>query len=86
MKSKSSKSLKKYEMAGTVSSGPGKKTKKTSPGGAYVTKTQYDDKGQKLKETERRTLKGFFMGAPKAQGVTYQRYKSGGSVGKSKKK
>lgn len=83
-----SKSMKKYEMAGQVSSGPGPSgggmVKKKSPGGSYVTKSTYDDQGNLLKEVERRTVKGLFTGAPKAKGVTFKVFSKGGIAGKPK--
>lgn len=83
----SSKSIKKYAPGGSTGPGPsgGGMIKTTSPGGAYVTKKTYDDQGNLTKEVERRTVKGFLMGAPKAKGVTKKLFKKGGTV-KSKKK
>lgn len=60
----------------------GKKTVKTSPGGAYKMKTTTNAAGDTTRQVERRTLKGLLQGAPKAQGVMKQVYKSGGKMKK----
>lgn len=60
----------------------GKKTVKTSPGGAYKMKVTTNAAGDTTRQVERRTLKGLLQGAPKAQGVMKQVYRSGGKMKK----
>lgn len=81
MKKKSG--LKKYQMAGQTMPNTTRGTvqKQTSPGGMYRTKVVRDDQGNIIKSTERRTVKGFLSGAPRAKGKI-TRMKSGGSTKK----
>ena len=63
-----------------------KKIKLREDSGNYVTKVRTDDAGNVSSMKTRRTIGGFFRGAPRVSKVEAQStYKKGGSV-KSKKK
>lgn len=57
--------------------------KKTSPGGMYKSRIFRDANGKIVKETQRRTLKGFLSGAPRGAGKKAS-MKKGGKISKKK--
>lgn len=80
---KKSTSMKKYSNGGPSPARVSRGTveKRTSPGGYYKMRVVKDDQGNVIQGKERRTLKGFAAGMPRAKGkVTTM--KRGGSTKK----
>jgi hypothetical protein len=76
--------VKKQKTGGKVKKAQfGTMEKKTSPGGMYKSRTFRDASGNVVKETQRRTLKGFLSGAPRAAGKKASMKKGGKIIKKA---